>query len=243
MSVLVVRARSVELFPEPTLKAASECLTYRPLAFHSFGWIDGVSVNVQARGRDPNDASGPLSILLRAESDDPWMSDVHTLDLYMLEPNPTYVSADADKEPLATLAGRPPPAPYLFPPVHSTLSSPSVRGFLRCTDIVLGACGTAIWIQPRPSRSTDLTILDVHSSETQGSQPNAETEVLAGAVFNGPLRAKSDDDTVAKGVRARTVYVRDSAGSGNWTAMDYVEELGVVALASTQGVVTVLELG
>ena len=243
-SVLVVRARSVELFSEPDLKPASECLTYRPLAYHSFGWIDGVSVNIQAHSRDPSDASRPLSILLRAESDDPWLSDVHTLDLYVLEPNPSYVSANEAEGPPAALPGRPPPpTPYLFPPVHSKLSSPSVRGFLRCTDVVLGSCGTAIWIQPRPAHSTDLTTFDVHSSETQGSRPNAETEVLAGAIFAGPLRDTSDGDAGTKGVRAHTVYVRDSAGSGNWTAMDYVEELGVVALASTQGVVTVLELG
>ena len=235
-----MRARSIELFAEPVLRDSSECVTYRPLACHSFGWIDGVSVSTQAFGRDSQYTPGPLLILLRAESDDPWMSDMHTLDLYMLEPNPTYVYS---KEPLAPLPGRPPPAPYLFPPVHSKLSSPSVRGFLRCTDLVLGSCGTAIWIQPRPARSADLTMLDVHSSETQGPRPNAETEVLAGAVFAGPLRETSEDAAGVKGVQARTVYVRDSAGSGNWTAMDYVEELGVVALASTQGVVTVLELG
>ncbi|EPS99977.1 hypothetical protein FOMPIDRAFT_58131 [Fomitopsis schrenkii] len=241
-SVLVVRARSIELFPEPSLKPASECLTYRPLAFHSFGWIDGVSVNAQTHGGDPNDALEPLSILLRAESDDPWMSDMHTLDLYVLEPNSAYVRTEADED----LPGAPShrlPSPYLFPPKHSTLSSPSVRGFLRCTDVVLGPCGTAIWIQPRPARSADLTTLDVHSSDTQGPRPNAETEVLAGAVFAGSLREESDHGGGEKSVGARTVYVRDSAGSGNWTAMDYVEELGVVALASTQGVVTVLEFG
>lgn len=235
-SVLVVRARSIELFPEPTLKPAPESLTYQPLAFHSFGWIDGVSVNVQSHGGDPTGDSRPLSILLRAESDDPWLSDARTLDLYVLEPNPAYAHTDADADlPGMTL-------PYLFPPVHSTLSSPSVRGFLRCTDIVLGRCGTALWIQPRPARSADLTTLDVHSSDTQGPRPNAETEVLAGAVFSGSLLEESIGGGEGS-LRARTVYVRDSAGSGNWTAMDYVEELGVVALASTQGVVTVLEFG
>ncbi|TFY63632.1 hypothetical protein EVJ58_g3132 [Rhodofomes roseus] len=197
-SILVVRARSIELFPEPVLQPPDECPTYRPLAFHSFGWIDGVSVNVQMQRQGSDATIAPLSILLRAESDDPWLSDVHTLDLYVLEPNPAYteVEVDSPQEDAPSSGASPsgcrtscPPAPYLFPPVHSSLSSPSVRGFLRCTAIVLGAYGTALWIQPRPARSVDLTDLDVHQSETARDWPaGQEKEVIAGTVFAGPLR-------------------------------------------------------
>ncbi|KAH9834601.1 uncharacterized protein C8Q71DRAFT_769785 [Rhodofomes roseus] len=263
-SILVVRARSIELFPEPVLQPPDECPTYRPLAFHSFGWIDGVSVNVQMQRQGSDASIAPLSILLRAESDDPWLSDVHTLDLYVLEPNPAYteVEVDSSQEEAPSFGTSPsggrtshPPAPYLFPPVHSSLSSPSVRGFLRCTAIVLGAYGTALWIQPRPARSVDLTDLDVHQSETARDWPaGQEKEVIAGTVFAGPLRDAMFSDHANGGeaseggegvVSARTVFVRQagSGSVGNWTAMDYVEELGVVALASTQGVVTLLELG
>ncbi|KZT68586.1 hypothetical protein DAEQUDRAFT_745639 [Daedalea quercina L-15889] len=255
--VLVVRARSVELFSAPALRSPDETwLTYRPLAYHSFGWIDGVSVIVRSHWEDLTGTIEPLLILLRSESDDPWMADVHTLDLYVLEPNPAYTEPGLSDD---TTVGTPPrapltsavlsdsrsprsPASYLFPPIHSTLSSPSVRGFLRCTDIVLGPCGTAVWIQPRPARSVDLTTLDVHASETQGPRPSTDTEVLAGTAFTEPLRGGQADRKGAaeSAVEARTLHVREAASGGNWTAMDYVEELGVVALASTQGVVTCL---
>ncbi|KAH9929326.1 uncharacterized protein B0H18DRAFT_1209790 [Fomitopsis serialis] len=266
-SILVVRARSIELFPEPVLRPPHEpCPSYRPLARYSFGWIDGVSVNVQTRGQDVDSAVKPLSILLRAESDDPWMSDTHMLDLFVLEPNPAYTADDPPQDPATdttedptTSAGpgedhaRHPLAPYIFPPVHSGLSSPSVRGILRCTDIVLGPHGTAVWIMPRGARSADLTALDVHQSEVAGAGLTAQQpEVLAGAMFAGPMLGaeggdggEGEDGERGSGVRARTVYVRRAASgsAGNWTAMDYVEELGVVALASSQGMVTVLELG
>jgi len=260
-SILVVRARSIELFPEPVLRPPHEpCPSYRPLARHSFGWIDGVSVSVQTGRQDVDGAIKPLSILLRAESDDPWMSDTHMLDLFVLEPNPTYTAddpsldstTDSNEDPTASASPgedhtHRPPAPYIFPPVYSSLSSPSVRGILRCTDIVLGPHGTAVWIMPRGARSADLTALDVHQSEVAGAGLTAqEPEVLAGAMFAGPmLDAEGGEGVRGNGVRARTVYVRPAVrwSAGNWTAMDYVEELGVVALASSQGVVTVLELG
>ncbi|KAH9913252.1 uncharacterized protein B0H18DRAFT_941705 [Fomitopsis serialis] len=262
-SILVVRARSIELFPEPVLRPPHEpCPSYRPLARYSFGWIDGVSVNVQTRRQDVDGSIKPLSILLRAESDDPWMSDTHMLDLFVLEPNPAYTAdptTDTNEDPSTSASSgediHHPPAPYIFPPVYSGLSSPSVRGILRCTDIVLGPNGTAVWIMPRGARSADLTALDVHQSEVAGAGLTAQQpEVLAGAMFAGPMLdveggdGDGGEDAGAgrgSGVRARTVYVRRAASgsAGNWTAMDYVEELGVVALASSQGMVTVLELG
>ncbi|KZT03234.1 uncharacterized protein LAESUDRAFT_660285 [Laetiporus sulphureus 93-53] len=248
-SILVVRARSVELFEMPVLRSNSETFSYHPLANHSFGWIDGVSVKVQACPSDVDSGPiEPLSILLRAESDDPWTSDVHTLDLYTLEPNPQYIE-DLRILPVDGAQDATPPSlsidrtigrsPYLFPPMHSKLSSPSVRGILRCTDIILGPYGTAVWIQPRPAHSADLTTLDVHASETQA--PNTAmkaTETLAGAVFAGLLqRAHPDID-----LRARTLWAQ-LPGASHWTSLDYVEELGLLAIGSSDGRVTVLELG
>ncbi len=280
-SILVVRARSVELFPEPELRPTdAEQTTYQSIGFHSFGWIDGVSVNsqsaplidVEVAGHSPRHES--LSILLRAESDDPWASDVHTLEQFVLTPNPAFdastSSSNMEKTGGAGVPGAdsiesPAPAPYLFPPVRAEHTSPTVRGFLRCPDIALGHAGTALWIQPRAARIAHLTGFDVHSSSTQvadGMNPDLQhpddvpltpddtgahglasagrgrnKESLCGAVFAGPLqRCHPSVQT-----RTKTLCVQQKDGC-NWTAFDYDEETGRVALGSSDGSVTVLDL-
>ncbi|KAL6303375.1 hypothetical protein BKA93DRAFT_826663 [Sparassis latifolia] len=251
-SILVVRARSIELFAEPALHPPNEpSLPHYPLAYHTFGWIDGVSVSLQALPSDgiTGCSVDPLSILLRAETDDPWASETHTLNLFTLQPNPLYAedspvisnSVDANLSQVVSSQSATSPlerAPYLFPPVHSSLTSPSVHGFLRCTGIILGQYGTAVWIQPRPSRSTDLTMLDVHASETQAAETTRPRESLAAAVFAGPLQRHHPEISLD----ARTLWT-EADQSSNWTAIDYDEELGRIALGSIDGRVTLLELG
>ncbi|TBU24915.1 hypothetical protein BD311DRAFT_728696 [Dichomitus squalens] len=275
-SVLVVRARSVELFAEPELRpAGGDCTTYHPIGFHTFGWIDGVAVNAQkgplidAEGLARPLGHEPLSILLRSESDDPWASDVHKLEQYILSPNPAF--DDLAGLPRAYHSGQPnehpvtedvePPAPYLFPPVRAEHTSPTVRGFLRCRDIALGPSGTALWIQPRAARTAHLTGLDIHSSLTQiadvmnpdyqhpedvplnPGDPHRPTgrariaESLCAAVFAGPLQRRHPEMQT----QARTLWVQGKEGC-NWTAVDYDEEAGRVALGSSDGSVTVLGL-
>ncbi|KAI8996239.1 hypothetical protein BD414DRAFT_477205 [Trametes punicea] len=280
--ILVVRARSLELFPEPELQPAEGSYNaYEPLGHHSFGWIDGVSVSRQC---DPvNEVQGtkspakdePLSILLRTESDDPWASDVHKLEQFLLLPNPTFTSPSNSPTYRAGSNGgqddfHPPSAvasvaPYLFPPVRTERSAPTIRGFLRCTDIILGPCGTAIWIQPRPARAAHLTGFDVHSSPTQISEtldpnyallddlalgsahrqavtrPGADrpkaSEALCAAVFAGPMARRHPEVET----KTRVLWAQPRDGR-NWTALDYDEERGRVALGASDGTVTVLEL-
>ncbi|KIP12200.1 hypothetical protein PHLGIDRAFT_62530, partial [Phlebiopsis gigantea 11061_1 CR5-6] len=121
--VFVVRARSFEAFPVPPLlphKNVSE--PYHSLACHRFGWLDGVAVTEQKQLSNTADSSSPISILLRAESDDPWSSDVHTLDLYELAAQPGHTDAARAPEDRAA------DAPYRFPPRHAAASSTT-----RCT--------------------------------------------------------------------------------------------------------------
>ena len=284
-SVLVVRARSVELFPEPELRPTdAEHPTYQPIASHSFGWIDGVSVNWQSepltdvRTARHSPRHEPLSILLRAESDDPWASDVHELEQFVLAPNPAFDApapsssgtgkTDGPEPPRSDSIESPPPTPYLFPPVRAEHTSPTVRGFLRCRDIALGPAGTALWIQPRAARTAHLTGFDVHSSlaqvpdgmnpdfqhpddaplhpddddigrtREQGSARNAES--LCAAVFAGPLQRLGLCAPGAE-TRTKTLCVQEKEGC-NWTAFDYDEETGRVALGLGDGRVTVLDL-
>jgi len=105
-TVLVVRARSIQLFPYPELKPYDPSSdypqdTYDAIAYYSFGWVDGISAaicpylttstilsNMSEPGVQPWAA---ISILIRGESDDPWTQDEHFLELYTLSPNPDYV--------------------------------------------------------------------------------------------------------------------------------------------------------
>lgn len=303
-SILVVRARSVELFPEPVLRpAGGEYTTYQPIGFHTFGWIDGVSVKtqtgprVEANGTLRPPGHEPLSILLRAESDDPWASDAHKLEQFVLHPNrpsgPSPTPDDAQAEVVSAAgASSSPDIPYLFPPVHEQQTSPTVRGVLRCRDIVLGPAGTALWIQPRAARIAHLTGFDVHSSVApltvgDGLDPDAlvhlgatgmstgigavNRESLCAAVFEGPLlrrhreRLREGERGCGRAVpapvqtptptstagehegrvspRARILWVQPDRKEGcHWTAVDYDEESGRVAVGSSDGSVQVLDL-
>ena len=256
--IFVVRARTFEAFLIPAL-APPEDITYphNPIASHHFGWLDGVAVAEQARLPGDSASHPPVSILLRAESDDPWASDMHTIDLFTLHSNSAYtaptaeVSAPQACNGIATPRPTTPPtlaSPYLFPPSH-VASFLSTRGHLRCTDIRLGPHGTALWIQPRPARNVGLTTLDVHSNEAQGIGVHPGTgagtvrrESVAGVVLPGVLREKGEMGMeLAEGQEVRMLWGSTVAG-GTWTSVDYDEARGVIALGDSTGVVTVLRL-
>lgn len=259
-----------------------------------------MSVNVRTGPRVSVDGTvqfsdrEPLSILLRAESDDPWASDIHKIEQFVLLPNPAFdtssSSSSSSSLPAASLPEALPSAealansdsssrsPYLFPPARADQTSATVRGFLRCRDIVLGPSGTALWIQPRAARTAHLTGYDVHSSAAQVpdsfnpdfqlhyahpsfstgfAEPPADqgrtAECLCAAVFAGPLqrrrhaggsREAEEGDGAHGGTRAqaaRTLWLQRKEGC-NWAALDYEEEVGRVALGSSDGSVTVLDL-
>ncbi|KAG6918472.1 hypothetical protein DXG01_014099 [Tephrocybe rancida] len=205
-SVLLVRASSIYLFPEPELEEIP--LKYTPIAQHSFGWIDGVCVT-QTHSTTPG-----LSILLRGESDDPWASGVHSLDHYNLLPNPD--PDDDSNEP-----------PYIFPPALIARVN-AVRGSLGCRNVVLGPCGTAAWIQPQDRARVGL----LHGNEEyplQAIHRASGNETLMVAVFPGPLRDR-DEGAQVDGVadtRGTAVHTNEL---NDWVALDYDEEIGRVVL-------------
>lgn len=266
--ITVVRARSFETFQTPTLVSAKDAFEPgQPFAQHAFGWIDGVAVAPRTSlDSDRHERAGapPLSILLRAESDDPWADDLHTLDLYVLRPRPASepaypltIALDAFGNILesapAPKQGVPTPStpqdaphhqssPYRFPPLHVS-AYPGTRGHLHCRDMRLGAHGTALWIQPRPAHaaSLGLTEFDVHSSTAQGtSAAAAHREQLVATVTPGVMR-ECNAAEFGEGEGVRTLRSLDSA-DGNWTCLDYDEARGLVVLGSGRGKVTLLRL-
>lgn len=172
------------MFPFPALADpnSSAISAYYPVASYSFGWIDSIAISIAPpefqRGDTPQRQPYPdISILLRAESDNPWSSNIHRLRRYSLSPNPLYLGPST---PSSSIPRRrdinaylnpddglhyDPECPYLFPP-KPTAHIPALRGFLRCADVALGDCGSALWVQPRPRTArTGLTSIDVGIAE------------------------------------------------------------------------------
>lgn len=226
-SVLVIRARSIHIFPEPELSLPAS--SYVPLARHSFGWVDGVSVSTAPCPNPPDSGNtlrhNPIYILLRAESDDPWSQEEHNLRFFTLHPNPHYQDQDDDDE-------TPSVSPYLFPP-SLTAEVLSSHGSLRCADINLQPYGTAVWVHPRNRAIRGLIASDVHLQQIPVPDLPASSERLLAAVFPGALNRSGSSIVEAKTLSTNA--------NNDWTCLDYNEE-GRIALGSSSGSVTILEI-
>lgn len=224
-SILVIRARSIHLFPKPTLKPdVDNLLVQGAIARHSFGWVDGISVSLPSYAGRANDhrriTHDPIHILIRAESDDPWSQEQHNLQFFSLEPNSLYGHAT---ESVNTIS------PYLFPPrLRSEVSS--AHGSLRCAGIALKSCGTAVWVHPRNRAVAGLLPSDINL--TEAPVPLADERLVA-AVFPGHLNPQGET------VEAITLYENRL---NDWTCVDYDEDMGRIALGSNSGSVTMMEL-
>ncbi|KAK1230338.1 hypothetical protein PQX77_006569, partial [Marasmius sp. AFHP31] len=151
-SILVVRAQSLALFPQPSFSSTTTTSArgsdpaelhptlevekatipiYQPLATHTFGWVDGIDVVISPA------PSHDLKLFVRGENNNPWRADEGSIDVYHLLAN-----QDAD----STIP------PYTFPP-YPVSSLPTPRGSIRCTTVRAGPSGTVLWICP-PSRSS-----------------------------------------------------------------------------------------
>ena len=226
-SILVIRARSIHLFPEPILNKSMPL--YAAIARHSFGWVDGISVSMAPRSNPVDICDHPshsvISILLRAESDNPWSQEQHNLRFFTLSPNPHYdLALRHDNQSSANIP------PYLFPPLLTAEVS-SIHGSLRCADIKLQPYGTAVWVHPRNRADAGLIPDDVNPQGIPHTP--AASERLVAAVFPGAL------SQTGTGGGAKTLWTNES---NDWTCLDYNEELGRIALGSRSGSVTVLEL-
>ena len=249
-SVLVVRAHFVYLFPFPVLKAKEDLpLHYFPITRHSFGWVD--SVFVQCASENINspatlDKPLPLSILVRTETDDPWASDGFSLEFYTLHVNPHYVPSGPDEDKIScVIQGTPvtpsthPPQPYIFPPVL-TSKAISRRGSLRCTDVLLGKLGTALWIQPK-----DWSVAGLYwtaDNALVGPQnvvcPDRRYESLIATVFPGNLLPIAMEEGI---LEAQTQVIRWNEEQ-NCSSITYDEDVGRIVLATGFGSITVLDM-
>ncbi|KAI0341134.1 hypothetical protein BDW22DRAFT_1359354 [Trametopsis cervina] len=237
----VARAHTLEAFAPSSFDLplnSGQDNTQYPVARHGFGWIDGFAMSHPPPSPTANKSgSQPLSVVLRSESTNPWTSDVQSVEMYVIPvEQPTEEGT-----------------PHVFTPLlYGERDFP--RGHLRCRDILLGPHGTALWIRPRPAHNTGLTQFDVHASTTQGSENHAlvgakeaiVAEVCAGLLLS-QYYADGDGEEVVEEVgekgprRLRELWTLDDLNT-SWTAIDYDEARGLVALGDNHGKVIVLDL-
>ncbi|KAF9061906.1 hypothetical protein BDP27DRAFT_1337390 [Rhodocollybia butyracea] len=199
-SILVVRARSIHLFPAPELCVAP-----------------------------PIDSSTPFELPPKK------LDILHSLDLYELSLDENVIAIQSPEQGVDINSE------------DASTALISTRGSLRCTDLALGKCRTAIWVKPGDRASHGLLTSDVYHDYTyiarlggltSSGVPSAAdlegraAESLVAGIFPGPLNP--DDE-----VRTRRIYMNPW---NNWTALDYDEANGRVVLGDAVGGIRILEL-
>jgi hypothetical protein len=229
-------------------------VTYTPIAQHYFGCIDGITATLDqptfngAIYSDPPPRS--ISLLLRRKSLDPWHSSTHSVEHHVLLSNPTYDPEITPFRPSPpspihdSVAERKPSCnlPYLFPPVLRS-QIPKLRGslgrLLHKSNIILGRNGTAVWINPQDHTVGGLYFSNDDSPLQIVPYVERSNQRLMAAVFHGPL---SRDEIVPdnNNINISTICVNDH--NNNWTALDYDEVTGRIAIGSASGDLLVFAL-
>jgi hypothetical protein len=95
--------------------------------------------------------------------------------------------------------------------------------------MVLGPYGTAVWVQPEDYSVAGLISSNVHLQNMPVPQSH---ETLVAAAFPGLLNTQDEPQVKSSWKNY----------GENWTCLDYDEERGCVALGSTAGAVTILDI-
>ncbi|KIK95272.1 hypothetical protein PAXRUDRAFT_827185 [Paxillus rubicundulus Ve08.2h10] len=227
-SIFVVRARSTCVFTEPMMVSQGNDLPITlPYAFASFGWVDGVALalrpSTEFHTTSPFQAS--LSMLVRTKGDDPWrLEDQFKFLTYNATQNSrSHSTSHHDTPAIDNDTGT-----FPFTAI-SSLCSPH-QGSLRCSDMVLGSYGTAVWVQPADWAMAGLLSENGYLHYIPAA-PSKETLVVA--IFPGPLNRGSSEACIK-------VSFENSGFA--WSCLDYDEERGLIALGSNFGGVTMFRL-
>ncbi|KAF8442179.1 hypothetical protein L210DRAFT_3398248 [Boletus edulis BED1] len=228
-SIFVVRARSICIFDEPRMALPGDSPSVvLPRIFKSFGWLDGVALALGSSAPfcPVSSSQSPLSLLVRDKGGDPW----RPTELFQF----MTLNADFNRTPdhtsqdISSTSHEPQSLSFPFSRI-SDLSS-NYRGPLRCSDMVLGSYGTAVWVQPSDWAAGGL-IAGENFVEQVATSTSRESLVVA--LFPGLLNQGSPE--------AHIKVVLESDGSG-WSCLDYDEARGLIALGSGSGEVTVFRL-
>jgi hypothetical protein len=213
---VVARTSTLEFYSLSPFHAGSSARVLEPLATHNWQWrLDSVSLAYQpswdaaARG-----AEHPINILVRYASLFPW--PVNALHHYVLPCDDAYVP----HEPISASN-----IPYLAAPVLIRTFASPIRLFARW-DMVLGAYGTALWIDSHTEDYFDHAV---------------EGQRLAGTLFtvvDPGTEAVALNDQGASATASMVYQVREDDG---WIRIAVEEEEGRIAVGTSSAEITILE--
>ncbi|KAJ6485704.1 hypothetical protein C8R45DRAFT_829298 [Mycena sanguinolenta] len=210
----VVRTATFDFYSLASFRAGSAARVIEPITSHTWQWrIDSVSLAYQpsweatARATEP-----PINILVRYASLFPW--PVNALHHYVLPCDGTYdrrINIDAHNRPYSAV-----------PILIRTFASP-IRLFARW-DMVLGAYGTALWIDSHTEDYFDHAV---------------EGQRLAGTLFttveHGAAVVPLDD----RGISATASMVYQVREDDGWIRIAIEEEEGEIAVGTSTAEITI----
>ncbi|KAF8166639.1 hypothetical protein K438DRAFT_1730747 [Mycena galopus ATCC 62051] len=211
---VVVRTVTLEFYSLSSFRAGSAASVIEPVASHTFQWrIDSASMAYQpsweaaARAAEP-----PINILVRYGSPFPW--PVNALHHYILPWDETY-------DPRDDMGAH--NKPYLAEPVLMRTFASPIRLFARW-DMVLGAYGTALWIDSHTEDYFDHAV---------------EGQRLAGTLFTTVEYGAAVVPLDEQGISATASMVYQVREDDGWVRIAIEEEEGDIAVGSSTAEITI----
>ncbi|KAJ7825421.1 hypothetical protein B0H14DRAFT_2820863 [Mycena olivaceomarginata] len=206
---VVVRTVTLELYSLSSFRAESGARVIHPITSHTWQWrVDSVSMAYQ-----PSWASEPpINILVRYASLFPW--PVNALHHYVLPCDEAY-------DPRDDVAAH--NKPYFTEPVLIRTFASPIRLFARW-DMVLGAYGTALWIDSHTEDYFDHAV---------------EGQRLAGTLFTTVEPGTAVVPLDEQGISATASMVYQVREDDSWVRIAIQEEEGKIAVGTSTAEITI----
>lgn len=264
--VFVIRARTFELFEIPSDSQDPhdhQADSITPISWHSFGWVESISVTPRSSSANAKELPA-IDIYIRTKKQDLWHPQPESIEVWTLWPEPhALLTPTTNNEEILTPTLE--EAPYAFPPVyqHSLPSLYTNYTPPRCRTLCSGPRGTVIYICSNAHRSMlPMSVIDAvaldHSLaySAKGVAPTYSTGISSSSMWSPHSTEAVLAVMLPSSAMHVTRHLEDRyAGSvwmvplalnrttTPWSALDYDETSGVVAVGSGDGHLVILRLG
>ncbi|KAJ7708812.1 hypothetical protein B0H17DRAFT_1030938 [Mycena rosella] len=213
---VVARTATLEFYSLSSFRTGTGARVIEPIAVHTWQWrLDSVSLAYQPSwDATPHGLEPPINILVRYASLFPW--PVNALHHYVLPCDESYVARE-------TIGAN--NRPYLTEPVVIRTFASPIRLFARW-DMVLGAYGTALWIDSHTEDYFDHAV---------------EGQRLAGTLFTVVEPGVEVVPLNDQGVSAAASMVYQVREDDGWIRIAVDEGEGKIAVGTSAAEITILE--
>ncbi|KAF7371003.1 F-box domain-containing protein [Mycena sanguinolenta] len=210
---VIVRTATLDFYSLSSFRAGSAASVIEPITSHTWQWrIDSVSLAYQPSWETRARAEPPINILVRYASLFPW--PVNALHHYVLPCDGTYdcrIDIDTHNK------------PYLAAPILIRTFASPIRLFARW-DMVLGAYGTALWIDSHTEDYFDHAV---------------EGQRLAGTLFTTVEDGAAVVPLDERGISATASMVYQVREDDGWVRIAIEEEEGEIAVGTSTAEITI----